>query len=1347
MIRRLQRAGALWLAVAATVLPSPAYRHPGHEPLPDFDKREGRTPAAVARASSAELEQLGRRVRGARVDFDRLTGTPRVVGSTEGFLTGPRGEGRGVTAAAARFDRNDPHRPVKAFVQEHAALFGHGAAVLDRARLKQESVAPQSGLRTLVWQQELDGLPVFDALLVAHVTREGELVAISSRLLPQPERVSGRAAPRGINARRALVLAARNLGETLDEGALIETGVEPGAEQRTRLAGGRLRGGGEARRVYLPLDAALVRACWEVLVTRQETGELYRVLVDAQTGEALVRQCLTSHLTEASFRVFTSDSPTPFSPGHAVPATNQPPPAARSLVTLAALSTNASPAGWIADGDNETRGNNVAAHLDRNGDDLPDLPRPQGAPGRVFDFPFDPDLPPTNFSAAAVVSLFYWNNWLHDRLYELGFTEAAGNFQDDNFGRGGAGGDAVQADAQDGFAFNNANFSTPPDGSPPRMQMFLFSGPDPDRDSSFDAEIVIHEYVHGLSNRRVGGGALISALQSRGLGEGWSDFLAMALLAEEGDDPGGNTAFGAYSAYQLGGLAENYYFGIRRYPYSTNLAVQPLTLRDIDPGQAGDHAGVPRNPVIGNTANAVHNMGELWCAALWDARARLIARHGFTNGNQLMLQLVVDGMALAPANPTFLEARDAVLQADLVLTGGAHHEDLWAAFARRGMGFSAWVPAAASTQGVIEAFDVPDDLRITPSTGLTATGPAGGPFSPGAKAYVLTNLGASHLSWSAGASADWVTLSETGGVLAPDGAVTNLVVSLNAGALTLPPGVHTNVVTFTNLTSGRVQERRFILGIGLPDRFTELFDALDNDLDHQSLVFTPDGAGYQVCRQPAVAFPTDPAGGTVLALGDDAFAPVTLTNGASVQLFGTNRTQFFVGSNGYLTFDAGDTEFYESLHRHFDRLRVSGLFMDLDPTAGGTISWKQLSNRVAVTWQNVREWGSLRKNSFQIELFFDGVVVLTHLNLESFRGLCGLSRGGGVPEAFVESDLSAYGQCLPPLYLTVVSPVMENSGTHIGAGAVQLGAPLATNLTVRLYAADTNQVAVPAEVLLAAGATNALFDLTVFDDALVNGPRTVSLMAAAPGFPSVSVPVTVADDESPVASNLSFTLPANTTSPLTLSGVVVPSSNLVFTIVLPPTRGWLATGSSPTGVFAYTPAWAFAGSDQFTYAISDGVVTSATAVVNLTVVPPADTDGDGIADAWESAAGFALGDAAPGADADGDGLSNLFEYLTHTDPMDASSGLRPPQVEPLAGGAFRLKWNSVGGVRYRLQFSDGDEAGNYNGQFTDLVRPLAEEMDASAAGTPSFMQFVDDFTLSGGPPAHGRRYYRLRIGW
>src|SRR5947207_3451124 len=230
---------------------------------------------------------------------------------------------------------------------------------------------------------------------------------------------------------------------------------------------------------------------------------------------------------------------------------------------------------------------------------------------------------------------------MNDRLYELGFTEAAGNFQSTNFGVGGIGDDALEADAQDGGGTNNANMATPPDGDGPRMQVFIWNGPQPDRDAALDAQVVLHEYTHGLSNRRVGGGVGLSKRQSRGMGEGWSDFYALALLSEPADDVNGIYAQGAYIALQLktNSFRENYYFGIRRYPYCTDLSKNPLTFRDIDPAQASAHTGIARSSIIGNTANEVHNMGELWCATLWDARANIIVKYGYAIGNELILRI------------------------------------------------------------------------------------------------------------------------------------------------------------------------------------------------------------------------------------------------------------------------------------------------------------------------------------------------------------------------------------------------------------------------------------------------------------------------------------------------------------------------------------------------------------------------------------------------------------------------------------------------------------------------------------------------------------------------------------
>lgn len=200
----------------------------------------------------------------------------------------------------------------------------------------------------------------------------------------------------------------------------------------------------------------------------------------------------------------------------------------------------------------------------------------------------------------------------------------------------------------------------------------------------------------------------------------------------------------------------------------------------------------------------------------------------------------------------------------------------------------------------------------------------------------------------------------------------------------------------------------------IPDYFTEEFTG-DHDLDNQTLTLTPNGTYeyYSACIEPIIALPTDPAGGTTLSLSDDSYATVSLTGGATVSLYGLTYSALYVGSNGYVTFTAGDPDYTESLADHFDTPRVSALFDDLNPSQAGTVSWKQLADRVAVTWLNVTEHNGSNQNTFQIELYFDGRIVISWLACASGDNVVGLSAGNGVPGDFYESDLSAVGACGP----------------------------------------------------------------------------------------------------------------------------------------------------------------------------------------------------------------------------------------------------------------------------------------------------------------------------------------------
>src|SRR5205823_12572098 len=128
-------------------------------------------------------------------------------------------------------------------------------------------------------------------------------------------------------------------------------------------------------------------------------------------------------------------------------------------------------------------------------------------------------------------------------------------------------------------------------------------------------------------------------------------------------------------------------------------------------------------------ADEVHAQGEVWCVTLWEARANLIAKYGFVTGNRLILQLLTDAMNLCPPNPNFVEARDAIIEADFVNAGGANFHELWSAFAKRGIGFNAFAPESGTTRGVQEDFSMPDDLVIRPRTVAVFPGQPGGPFS------------------------------------------------------------------------------------------------------------------------------------------------------------------------------------------------------------------------------------------------------------------------------------------------------------------------------------------------------------------------------------------------------------------------------------------------------------------------------------------------------------------------------------------------------------------------------------------------------------------------------------------
>ncbi|MFM9957056.1 MAG: S8 family serine peptidase [Phycisphaerales bacterium] len=224
--------------------------------------------------------------------------------------------------------------------------------------------------------------------------------------------------------------------------------------------------------------------------------------------------------------------------------------------------------------------------------------------------------------------------------------------------------------------------------------------------------------------------------------------------------------------------------------------------------------------------------------------------------------------------------------------------------------------------------------------------------------------------------------------------------------------------------------------LAAPDFFTELFAAGTNDLDNSTFTWTPNTgvSSYSLCRSPATVLPVDPAGGTPLALLNSSSLNVALTGGQTVKLYGQSYPNLFVGSNGYLTFTAGDTSATETTALHFNRPRISMLFDDLDPSInGGQVSWKQLADRFTVTYLNVCEASTATTNTFQVSMFFDGRISITYLNIAATDGLAGISGSTVLPPLFVASNLSGYPACAPqpPFAVNFSAGLARNVGANL----------------------------------------------------------------------------------------------------------------------------------------------------------------------------------------------------------------------------------------------------------------------------------------------------------------------------
>lgn len=287
-----------------------------------------------------------------------------------------------------------------------------------------------------------------------------------------------------------------------------------------------------------------------------------------------------------------------------------------------------------------------------------------------------------------VVNIFYFCNFMHDFFLMLGFTEEGGNFQVRNVTGKGQGADPVHAFAHPGSVYGTANMATRADGQYAVMNMGMVN--QTGRHTANDADVVFHEFVHGVTNRLVGGLRDAEGLiedQSRSMGEGWGDYFALSIRNFSRQSE--RVVTGTYVMKNTK--------GIRQRPYDE---AYPGTFGDIGKG-LGQVSGAGNQDL---DYSEEHNVGEIWCAALMElTRKIVVALADKRRGYEVTWLAIVDGLKLTPKNPSFLVARNAILAALAALKGTriANSEfpkvqqAAWEAFAKFGMGFDAWCPNAS----------------------------------------------------------------------------------------------------------------------------------------------------------------------------------------------------------------------------------------------------------------------------------------------------------------------------------------------------------------------------------------------------------------------------------------------------------------------------------------------------------------------------------------------------------------------------------------------------------------------------------------------------------------------------
>ncbi len=384
------------------------------------------------------------------------------------------------------------HELLQKFLEQHHQQQGLTKDDIANWEVTSQHISNTSGATHLYFHQTYQGIPIING--VANVAiKDGAIKSMGNRLVSNLKARIQNTAP-SLSPQQAIEKAAQAL--QLDAPQNLRA-LEPISPQHFVYNKGNIsKENIPVQLVYYATQEGKIKLTWDLSIYTLDAQHWWSAKIDAQTGELVqvvdwVVHCNfehgegpttshthiqqnTHHATPSPETVQQPDQYTVYalpleSPSHGN----------RTIVTNPA-DILASPYGWHDDNGitgaeyTITRGNNVYAYEDTSDIDGPGF-SPNGNAVLEFNFPFIVNNNPGAYQSAAITNLFYLNNMMHDIWYHHGFDEASGNFQTNNYNRGGLGFDEVQAEAQDGSGTNNANFATPGDGNQPRMQMYIWN--------------------------------------------------------------------------------------------------------------------------------------------------------------------------------------------------------------------------------------------------------------------------------------------------------------------------------------------------------------------------------------------------------------------------------------------------------------------------------------------------------------------------------------------------------------------------------------------------------------------------------------------------------------------------------------------------------------------------------------------------------------------------------------------------------------------------------------------------------------------------------------------------------